>query len=158
MGWVLLGVIMLIAVVASGFSTFAEKAALKERESRHKAWRDRSEAQRKATEATWERVQAQIEKQAEQLLVKHHNLVQAFYQIAERRVAVLDEYGEESWRTLPKAILECVCKVGDREGIDQRTIRDLLKESTPKPSLGFARGHQALVLRLGLAPVPLTRS
>lgn len=48
------------------------------------------------------------------ILVKHNDLVEKFLAIAERKVAVLDEYGDEDWDALGEEIDRCVCKIAKR--------------------------------------------
>jgi len=49
------------------------------------------------------------------LLSKHIDLVEKFLEIAERKVSVLDDYGDESWECLPKEIERCLTKISKRE-------------------------------------------
>jgi len=65
---------------------------------------------------------------ADRIWGDHQDLISKFLEIAERRVSVLDEYGDESWDALPKQILECLLKIGDREAVPRKDIRDWLKD------------------------------
>jgi hypothetical protein len=57
------------------------------------------------------------------LLAKHRGLVDKFLEIAERRVGVVDDYGDENWDALEKEVDRCVLKIAKIEG-DER-IRDV---------------------------------
>ena len=61
--------------------------------------------------------QEQEGKQAEfaAMLLENQDLIDKFYQIAERKVSQLDEYGEENWDALPKEI-EIVLKKFEARG------------------------------------------
>ena len=50
--------------------------------------------------------------------MKHRDLVDKFLEIAERRVCIVDEYGDENWDVLPEEIYRCLAKVAKREPID----------------------------------------
>jgi len=67
------------------------------------------------------------EAEVERLLLTHRDLVDKFLQITERKVSVLDDYGDETWGILPKQIVECVCKIGEREGIKSKDVREWYK-------------------------------
>lgn len=51
----------------------------------------------------------------EDILVKHRILVDRFLEIAERKVSVLDEYGDENWGALAEEIEKCLAKTAERE-------------------------------------------
>lgn len=48
------------------------------------------------------------------ILIKHNDLVEKFLVIAERKVAVLDDYGDENWDALGEEIDRCVVKIAKR--------------------------------------------
>jgi hypothetical protein len=48
---------------------------------------------------------------AEQLLIKYPDIVSTFLDIVERKVSVLDEYGDERMHLLDKEIHDCIAKV-----------------------------------------------
>jgi vacuolar-type H+-ATPase subunit E/Vma4 len=48
-------------------------------------------------------------------LTKHRDLVDKFLDIAERKVSVLDDYGDENWNVLPEEIHKCLTKIAARE-------------------------------------------
>jgi hypothetical protein len=59
----------------------------------------------------------------EALLAKHRGLIDKFLEIAERKVAVVDDYGDENWDALEKEVERCVLKIAKIEG-DER-VRDV---------------------------------
>ncbi len=62
------------------------------------------------------------------LLAKHRGLIDKFLEIAERKVGVVDDYGDENWDALVKEVDRCVLKIAKIEG-DER-FRDLNGEWT----------------------------
>jgi len=44
-------------------------------------------------------------------LSQHRALVNRFLEVAERKVSLLDDYGDENWDTLPKEIETCMLKI-----------------------------------------------
>ena len=57
------------------------------------------------------------------LLAKHRGLTDKFLEIAERKVGVVDDYGDENWEALEKEVDRCVLKIAKIEG-DER-VRDV---------------------------------
>jgi hypothetical protein len=55
----------------------------------------------------------------DETLQRHKELVDKFLIIAERKVSVLDDYGEENWSVLPKEIEICLKKMGEKENDPQ---------------------------------------
>jgi hypothetical protein len=53
------------------------------------------------------------------LLAKHRGLVDKFLEIAERKVSVVDDYGDENWNALEKEGDRCVLKIAQIEGDKQ---------------------------------------
>ncbi len=51
----------------------------------------------------------------ETLLKKHSDLIEKFLEIAERRISVLDDYGDKNWGALPTEIRKCLTKIAERE-------------------------------------------
>lgn len=73
----------------------------------------------------------QLEKEdeaAEGLLTKYADLVNMFLDIAERKVSVLDEYGDERLYLLNGLVDECVAKIAGREGGSEIHIMAELKK------------------------------
>jgi hypothetical protein len=57
----------------------------------------------------------QIGLKAEKLLSANWDLVEKFLEITERKVSVLDDYGDEHWDALPEEIVKCMKKISERE-------------------------------------------
>ncbi len=58
-----------------------------------------------------------------QLLEKYADLINKFLDIAERKVSVLDDYGDEHMHLLPIEIDACIAKIAGREGMDESFIK-----------------------------------
>jgi hypothetical protein len=71
------------------------------------------EERKNRAEDEWKR--AEIETPHLRLLTKHRDLVGKFFEIAERKVGVLDDYGDENWDALPQEIHKCLTKIAQRE-------------------------------------------
>ena len=63
------------------------------------------------------RFEAFVEK-AESVFARNIELIEKFLEIAERKVSILDEYGDENWKALPAEIRSCLKKIADRENLD----------------------------------------
>lgn len=63
-----------------------------------------------------EEQQRQIAAAGQEILDRQGDVVNKFLQIAERKVSVLDDYGDERMHLLPKEIDECIGKLATREG------------------------------------------
>jgi Restriction endonuclease len=50
------------------------------------------------------------------LIEKHRTLIDKFLEIAERKVAVIDDYGDENWDALDAEVERCVSKIARIEG------------------------------------------
>lgn len=50
------------------------------------------------------------------LIAKHRALIDKFLEIAERKVAVIDDYGDENWDALDAEVERCVLKIARIEG------------------------------------------
>ncbi len=77
----------------------------------------------------------------EGLLARYADLVNTFLAIAERKVSVLDEYGDERMFLLPNLVDDCVAKIAGREGKSEIHIRAELK----KGGIHLHRGHKELL-------------
>jgi len=53
------------------------------------------------------------------LLTKHRGLIDKFLEIAERKVNIVDDYGDENWDALEKEVERCVLKIAKIEGDEQ---------------------------------------
>jgi HJR/Mrr/RecB family endonuclease len=55
------------------------------------------------------------------------DLIGKFFEIAERKVSVIDAYGEENWDALPQEIATCLTKIAKRNGYAEKKIKEALK-------------------------------
>ena len=63
-----------------------------------------------------------------ELVANHRSLIDKFLEIAERKVSVVDDYGDENWDLLEREVQRCVLKIAKIEG-DER-FRDVNGEWT----------------------------
>ena len=102
---------------------------LLQREIETKKEREAKEKDREAKEKEREVKEKVAEHEAaEGLLAKHSDTVNTFLAIAERKVSVLDEYGDERFHLLPNLVDDCVAKIAGREGEREMYIRAELKK------------------------------
>jgi hypothetical protein len=72
----------------------------------------------------------------ERLIDKYPDVIDSFFRIAERRVTVLDEYGDENWKAVDREIERCIDKLATREvGEDWRRTGLSLEQYSMKRSL-----------------------
>jgi len=75
------------------------------------------------TRRTWllsekEREEKQrTELQGQKLIARNQDLIDKFLEIAERKVSILDDYGDENWAALSGEINVCMGKIANREGL-----------------------------------------
>jgi hypothetical protein len=72
--------------------------------------------------------EAEENEAVEGLLAKHADIVTTFLAIAERKVSVLDEYGDERLYLLGNLIDDCVAKIAGREGKGELLVKTALKK------------------------------
>jgi hypothetical protein len=65
---------------------------------------------------------------AERLIMKYSDIVTIFLDIAERKVSVLDEYGDERMHLLDKEVDDCFAKIAGREGQNEMEVRKGLRK------------------------------
>jgi hypothetical protein len=89
----------------------------------------------KANEARQQRAkeeqQRQIAVAGQQILDRHGDVVSKFLEIAERKVSVLDDYGDERMHLLRKEVEECFGKLATREGNPAITLFYAEREPVP---------------------------
>ena len=66
-------------------------------------------------------------------LDKHKNLIDKFLEITERKVSIIDEYGDENWDTLPEEIDYLIYKIAREENYSKEKIKDWKKYVWTKP-------------------------
>src|SRR3989344_3068437 len=65
---------------------------------------------------------------------KYSDFIRQFYEVAERRVSIIDSYGDESWSALPKEIDALLKKIGTQEGHNEDEFKRWKKYSHSIPS------------------------
>ena len=62
---------------------------------------------------------------------KHDDLIRKFLDIAERKISVLDDYGDERMHLLDGEVDACIAKIAGREGLPESMVRKMLKDDDP---------------------------
>jgi len=83
--------------------------------------------ERKRTEEAAKIKTLNIEKVGQEILKRNKELIDKFLEITERKVSIIDDYGDENWEVLPNEILACLRKIAQKEGISL-DIEGYLKE------------------------------
>jgi HJR/Mrr/RecB family endonuclease len=78
-----------------------------------------------------ERREQKIESVCGDWIHRHIPLIEQFYEIAERKVSLLDDYGDENWEALPKEIEIVINKIAKKEGhsIPEQLLNACLTEA-----------------------------
>jgi len=58
---------------------------------------------------------------------KYADLIQKFFDVTERKVSILDNYGDENWDELPKQINLVINKIAKREGYTDHNLKEWRK-------------------------------
>lgn len=92
-----------------------------------------------------------VDQETEELWQNHAPLIARFLEIAERKVSVLDDYGDERWDLLPREIEICIRKISAAAGdaIMEEALKDLRK--TGHLHWGAPQKYDSLVSRLTTA-------
>jgi Restriction endonuclease len=91
-------------------------------------WRQRDQAEQKRLE----------DLKHEELVARNQDLIDKFLEIAERKVSVLDDYGDEQWDALPNEVKLCLKKIVQREGlIDKWNQAEHWAKAACKPGGSF---------------------
>jgi hypothetical protein len=120
------GVIELILIVFAFIAWIGYKLFHKQPTGPQPDWRSerrQRDSERRQREDADRRVRAQIQKKlvqesrriAPEILGRNSSLTHQFLQIAERKVAALDDYGDENWGVLDAEILRCIEKIASAE-------------------------------------------
>jgi len=65
-----------------------------------------------------DRLAREEEKSQKELWDRNKDLIKKFLQIAERKVSIIDDYGDDNWEALPYEIVTCMKKIAQCEKID----------------------------------------
>lgn len=71
-----------------------------------------------------------MEKSSQEFFERNKDLIDKFLEVAERKVSVIDDYGDENWDVLPKEINACLAKIARREGVDLDDVKSFLKDGS----------------------------
>lgn len=66
----------------------------------------------------------EIQQEYLKLRKKHEKLIHQFFEIAERKVSIIDDYGDECWDALPKEIDILIKKIGKDNGHTDKDFKD----------------------------------
>src|SRR5215472_8480378 len=92
-----------------------------------------------------------------ELISRNQDLVNRFLDIAERKVSVLDDYGDERWDVLTDEVRLCIKKIAQREGLTnkwndaQYFARSCRKPDRLRPGRSYGKEAElrSLVFHLG---------
>ena len=90
-----------------------------------------SEVLKKHSEVLKEQSKKEEERKAfqrKQLYLTNKDLIEKFFEIAERKVSIIDEYGEENWDALPWETETCITKIAKRNGHSEKAIKQAFKK------------------------------
>lgn len=78
-------------------------------------------------------------KEYQEWVSRNRSLLQKFLEIADRKVSVLDEYGDESWHVLPREIHTFLLKIVRAERLDsaERNLKEALRKDDYSKVLGY---------------------
>lgn len=62
-------------------------------------------------------VKERLDSECQQIADRNKDLIAKFLDIAERKVSIIDDYGDENWAALPEEIEVCMKKIAEREGL-----------------------------------------
>jgi len=86
----------------------------------HSVLIDKKKEDEERTGKEWETAR---EKECEGFLTENKDLVDKFLEITERKVSILDDYGDENWDALPKEVDTCLRKIVQRQGLEERWLQ-----------------------------------
>jgi HJR/Mrr/RecB family endonuclease len=82
----------------------------------------------------------------EKLKIDYGDWVKQFYQITERKVSVIDDYGDESWDVLDKEIDILILKIAKKEGHTDEQFREWKKRKYKTSSWVYGVPHEYVEL------------
>ena len=97
-----------------------------------------------------ELAQLKLEQDTDRLWHAHLPIINKFFEIAERKVSILDDYGDERWDVLPREISACLLKISTAEGrpLSYQDLRTLRKYGH---GLSLPENYRSLATRLEAA-------
>ena len=84
--------------------------------------------QKKREEQTEREYQIKQDKEGQKFFEANKDLIDKFLEIAERKVSIIDDYGDENWDALQEEIDACVVKIAKRNRAGNEDIKDFLKK------------------------------
>jgi hypothetical protein len=82
-------------------------------------WRQREQIAQTAAQVEND-LPRQIRSPQQELISRNQDLIDKFLDITERKVSVLDDYGDEHWDVLPDEVRICLKKIVQREGLIEK--------------------------------------
>ena len=122
------------ATAAKALAEWKAKAAKEEAERKAKKAEETRESERKANAEEMRR-RKQLRKALDKTIKSNKDLVDRFLDIADRKVSIIDDYGEEDWDALPGEIDRCVNKIRKRGKVSELLEEDPLFESLEEDPL-----------------------
>jgi len=74
----------------------------------------------------------EVKEQVSSLKDKFPELIEQFYEVAERKVSLVDDYGDENWAVLPKEIDVVISKIAGKDGHSEEEIKRWKKWGMPE--------------------------
>ncbi|GEM_PF-1321420 len=72
--------------------------------------------------------QKRQDKEGQKFFEANKDLIDKFLEIAERKVSIIDDYGDENWDVLSDEIEACLVKIAKRNGKSDKDIKDFFKK------------------------------
>jgi hypothetical protein len=72
--------------------------------------------------------QKKQDKEGQKFFEENKDLIDKFLEIAERKVSIIDDYGDENWDVLPVEIEAVLIKIAKRNGKSDKDIKDFFKK------------------------------
>ena len=127
MTWVIITLFLLYWLFRGISALFRPEPKVESRDDRYQRYRERKEEERKRYEIQRAKEAENDAAETERLWTQHKDIIEKFLEITERKVSVIDDYGDESWSLLRKQIQECLIKIGERENIASKQIVEWTK-------------------------------
>jgi hypothetical protein len=137
----LLGIILFLAALALAiwYSRRQDARAIEEKKRREclafEEQQRRDEEQQRRNKEAADQFEADVGKPATAIFDRNVTLIEKFLAIAETKLSILDEYGDENWDALPGEIKVCLKKIVHREELsfDWKRFDPKLFSSFDKP-------------------------
>jgi len=84
--------------------------------------------QKKREEQAEREYQVKQDKEGQRFFEANKDLIDKFLEIAERKVSIIDDYGDENWDILSQEINACITKIAKRNGANDQDVKDFFKK------------------------------